>query len=53
MTDTERRIVVTQNERTAPILLTIYQGADRLAVVALPPDRAVALAADLLALVRS
>jgi len=47
------RVVVTQDERNAPILLTVYQGGNRLAVVRLSPDRAVALAADLLALVRS
>lgn len=53
MTDTDRRIVITQDERNAPILLTIYEGADRLAVVPLTPNRAVALASDLLEKVRS
>jgi hypothetical protein len=53
MTDNDRRIVITQDERGAPILLTVYAGSERLAIVPMTPARAVALAADLLALVRS
>lgn len=47
------RVVVTQDARGAPIIMTVYAGADRLVMVPLSHDRAIALAADLLALVRS